>query len=131
MPLYESTFIVRHDVSVNEVEKLTANYSKIITDNGGQVTYSEYWGLRNLSYIINKSKKGHYVMLCLDASSEAINEMERLMRLNEDILRNATFKVEELLTGPSYMMGNANDDVETVTEELEVIAVEEEIVGDN
>ena len=110
MPLYESTFIVRQDMSLNDVEKLTENFSKIITDNGGQVAYTEYWGLRNLSYIINKNKKGHYVMFSLDAPSSAVDEMERLMRLNEDVLRNATFKVESLITEASHMMKGSSDD---------------------
>lgn len=110
MPLYESTFIVRQDASLNDVEKITANFSKIITDNGGQVAYTEYWGLRNLSYMINKNKKGHYVMFSLDAPSSAINEMERLMRINEDILRNVTFKVKTLVVEPSHMMKKSSDE---------------------
>jgi small subunit ribosomal protein S6 len=111
---------VRQDMPLNDVEKLTENFSKIITDNNGQVVYTEYWGLRNLSYIINKNKKGHYVMLSLDAPSAAIDEMERLMRLNEDILRNATFKVDVLTTESSHMMKSSSDD--EIPDVVEVIS---------
>jgi len=106
MPLYESTFIARQDLSQNEVEKLTAAFSKVITDNNGSVVNTEYWGLRNLAYIIEKNRKGHYVMLAIDAPHEAVKEMERRIGLNEDVIRNLTFRVDGFSEGQSPMMGN-------------------------
>lgn len=104
MPYYESVFIARQDIPTTQVEALTTSFSEIITANGGKVTKTEQWGLRNLAYRIRKNKKGHYVMLNLDAPSAAVMEMERNMRLNEDVLRFLTVKVEELEETPSVMM---------------------------
>jgi small subunit ribosomal protein S6 len=125
MPLYESTFIARQDISSNDVEKLTENFSKVITDNGGKIVKTESWGLRNLAYIVNKNRKGHYVMLSIDAPYDALKEMERRMKLNEDVLRTVTFKVEELDSEPSSMMNTRSSDFEEETEELETIITEE------
>ncbi len=104
MPAYESVFIARQDVGSSQVDTLTDNFSEIIEQGGGKVTKREYWGLRNLAYRIKKNRKGHYVLLNIDAPAPAILEMERLMRLNEDILRFMTLKVDELEEGPSVMM---------------------------
>ncbi len=104
MPFYESTFIVRQDVSAAQVETLTKEYAEIISSNGGEVKKTEQWGLRTLAYRIRKNKKGHYVMFDLEAPAEAVAEMERNMRLSEDILRFLTIKVKELEEGPSVMM---------------------------
>jgi small subunit ribosomal protein S6 len=129
MPLYESTFIARQDISVPDVEKLTDTFSKIISDNGGKVVKSEYWGLRNLAYLIKKNRKGHYVMLAIDAPFEAVKEMERRMKLSEDVLRNLNIKVKEFDKGPSHMMNaqNSSDEDEVVeVEEASVVEATEE-----
>ncbi len=104
MPFYESIFIVRQDVPAAQVETLAASFADIIRNNGGQVLKTEQWGLRTLAYRINKNRKGHYVMFNLDTPPEAVNELERQMRLNEDILRFLTVRVEELEAGPSAML---------------------------
>ena len=104
MPYYESVFIARQDIPATQVEALTTSFSEIITAHGGKVAKVEQWGLRSLAYRIRKNKKGHYVLLNLDAMPDAVAEMERNMRLNEDILRFMTIKVEELEAGPSIMM---------------------------
>ena len=96
MPLYESTFIIRQDMSTSDTEKLTDELSTILKDNGGKVVKKEYWGLRSMAYRIHKSRKGHYVWLGIDAPKEAISELNRKSRLNEDIVRNLTLKVENL-----------------------------------
>ncbi len=101
MALYEATFIARRDISTQDVTKLTDQFSGIITSNGGKVVKSEYWGLRNMAYKVKKNKKGHYVMLGLDAPSAAVKELERNMHLNEDVIRNLTIRVEEIEAGPS------------------------------
>jgi len=104
MPLYESTFIVRQDMSTQEVDKVIDSFSKIVNDNKGKIEKKEYWGLRNLAYKVNKNKKGHYVFLGIDAESDAINELQRQFKLSEDVIRNLTVKVEEISKEPSPVM---------------------------
>ena len=106
MPFYETVFIARQDVSTQTVETLADQMSTILSDNGGEVKKTEHWGLRNLAYKIRKNRKGHYVLLALDAEPAAVAEMERSMRLNEDILRYLTIRVDELDLGESVMMQN-------------------------
>ena len=110
MALYENTFITRQDLSKQDITKLTDSLSDIIVKNGGKVVKNEYWGLRNLAYKINKSRKGHYVMLGIDAPSAAVKEMERNMRHNEDVVRSLTIRVEEIEEGPSVMMNQNRRD---------------------
>jgi small subunit ribosomal protein S6 len=107
MPLYESTFIARQDLSKQDVTKLAENFSAIIEQGGGKVIKNEYWGLKSLAYKINKSRRGHYNMLGIDASAEALKEMERNMRINENIVRVLTVRVDELDTAPSAMMNQS------------------------
>jgi small subunit ribosomal protein S6 len=104
MSLYEHVFISRQDLSVSQAEGLIDNFSKILTDNGGKVLTHEYWGLKTMAYKINKNRKGHYVLLRTDSSAEAVQEMERLMRLHEDVMRVMTIKVESHEDGPSAVM---------------------------
>jgi small subunit ribosomal protein S6 len=104
MPLYESTFIARHDMSAQQVEGLAETFSTIITDNGGTVTKTESWGLKTLAYRIKKNRKGHFVFFNIDAPPPALQEYERNLRLNEDILRYLTVRVDELDPEPSVMM---------------------------
>jgi small subunit ribosomal protein S6 len=104
MPLYESVFIARQDISSTQAEALTDGFAEIIANQGGTVSKKEYWGLRNLAYRIKKNRKGHYTLLNIDAPAAAINEMERNMRLNEDVLRYMTVRVEELEEGPSAIL---------------------------
>ncbi len=104
MPYYESVFIARQDIPTTQVETLATTFADIIRAHGGQVTKTEQWGLRNLAYKIKKNKKGHYVLMNLDATPAAVAEMERNMRLHDDILRFMTVSVEELEAGPSAMM---------------------------
>ena len=104
MPFYECVFIVRQDVPVAQVEVLAKGFADIIDVQGGKVTKTEQCGLRNLTYRINKNKKGHYVLFNLDASPAAVAEMERNMRLHDDVLRYMTVSVEELEEGPSALV---------------------------
>ena len=104
MSLYESTFIIRHDMSTQQVEQLASTYTEIIKNNGGEVTKTEHWGLKTLAYRIKKNRKGHYVFFNVDAPSAAMQELERNLRLNEDVLRYLTVRVDELDPEPSPMM---------------------------
>ncbi len=104
MAYYESVFIARQDVSSNNVEELAGQLQQIVQDNGGQVTKTEHWGLKNLAYRIKKNRKGHYVLFNIDAPAEAVHELERNMRFNEDIIRFLTVKVDQLDPNPSVQM---------------------------
>jgi len=104
MPLYESTFITRQDLSRQDITKITDSFTAIIEQGGGKIVKNEYWGLRSLSYRIKKNRKGHYAMLAIDAPIAAVKEMERNLGINEDIIRALTVRVETVEEGPSAMM---------------------------
>lgn len=104
MKLYETIFIARQDMSPAQVEALTEKFSNVITENGGSVGKTEYCGLRTFTYLIKKNRKGHYVLMNITADTKALDEMERLMHLSEDILRYLSVKVEEHETGPSALL---------------------------
>ena len=106
MALYETVFIARQDIPAQEAEELADKFSSIVADNGGTVDRHEYWGLRNLAYRIKKNRKGHYTLMNIDAPAGAIGELERNMRINEDVLRYMTIRVDELDENPSIMLTN-------------------------
>ena len=104
MALYECVYIARQELTVAQTEQLSKDLIKIISSNDGEIKNQEYWGLRNLAYKIRKNRKGHYTMFHIDSPSSTIIELERNMRLNEDILRYLTIKIESLPESPSPMM---------------------------
>tara|TARA_B100000686_G_scaffold336841_1_gene407201 strand:- start:495 stop:977 length:483 start_codon:yes stop_codon:yes gene_type:complete len=104
MPLYESTLIARPDISGQQVESLSEQFQEIVRDKGGEVAKTEYWGLRSLTYRIKRNRKGHYLHMQIDAPADAIAEMERNMRINEDVMRYLTIRVDELDPEPSAIM---------------------------
>jgi small subunit ribosomal protein S6 len=104
MPLYESVFIARQDIPAQEVEALTERFQGIVSELGGEIARREYWGLKSLAYRIKKNRKGHYTMLQMDAPSAAIQEMERNMRISEDVLRYMTVRIDAVDEEPSSMM---------------------------
>lgn len=104
MPFYEHTFIARQDLTPNKVSELADKYAAVITENGGKVTKREDWGLRNLAYKIQKNRKGYYMMFNVDAPAKAVIELERLERIDENLLRFLTVKVDELEENPSVML---------------------------
>jgi len=110
MALYEHIFLARQDVSAQQVEELTNTLTEVLSSNGGKVTKNEYWGDKTLSYRIRKNRKAHYSLLNIDAPHAAVAEMERQMRINEDILRFMTIRVDELEDGPSAMMQKRDRD---------------------
>lgn len=109
MALYECVYIARQDISAAQVKSLTERFTAIISENGGSVEKTEYWGLRNLAYKVRKNRKGHYVLLNLNAPHAAVREVERVMGLNEDVLRTLTLRVDALEEGPSVVMLNRNN----------------------
>lgn len=104
MPFYENVFIARQDLSTAQVDALADQFTAIIKEKGGEVKKRESWGLRNLAFRIRKNRKGHYILLNIDAPPAAVHEVERTMRFNEDVIRFLTVKVDELEEGPSAIM---------------------------
>ena len=104
MPLYENVFIARQDISGAQVDQLADTFTQLIAEQGAQVRKREYWGLRNLTYRMNKNRKGHYVLFNIEGPAAAITELERTMRINEDVLRYLTLRVDKFEEGPSPIM---------------------------
>lgn len=104
MPYYESVIIARQDMSGAQVEGLADTLANVVQEGGGSIVKREHWGLKSLSFRLKKNRKGHYVMFNLDAPWPAVEEMERQMRLSEDVLRYLTIRVDEIEEGPSAMM---------------------------
>ncbi len=104
MRFYESVFITRQDITSAQVETMADEFSEIITSAGGSIKKREYWGLRGLAYRIKKNRKGHYVMFNMETGSEALLEFERIMGLNEDVLRFLNVRIDEVDDAPSIMM---------------------------
>ncbi|SKA28666.1 30S ribosomal protein S6 [Consotaella salsifontis] len=109
MALYEHVFLARQDISSQQVDQLVEQYRGVIEENGGSVGKVENWGLKTLTYRINKNRKAHYTLMNISAPAAAVQEMERQMRFNEDILRYMTIRVEEHEDGPSAMMQKRDD----------------------
>ncbi len=104
MPLYEHVFIARQDLSNTQAEGLVEHFGTVLADNGGKMVESEYWGLQTMAYTIRNHPKGHFAFLKSDAPAPAVQEMERLMRLHDDVMRVLTIKVDEHAEGPSIQM---------------------------
>ena len=109
MALYETTFIIRQDLSAQDASDVVDTLAETIKENGGKLLKKEYWGLRSLAYKINKSGKGHYIMLGVDAPATAIKELSRKCRINENIMRTLTVKVDYISKDPSPVMVKDRD----------------------
>ena len=112
MPLYECVLIARNEVTQQQVEAVADGIGTDLEADGGSVKKREYWGLRNLAYRVKKNRKGHYMLLGLDAKPAFITEMERRLRINEDVLRFMTIRVNELDEAPSAIIARKSDDRE-------------------
>ena len=110
MPLYEHVYLARQDLSPQQVEELTAKLSGVITEAGGKITKTEYWGMKSLTYRIRKNRKAHMTLLNVDAAPATLNEIERQEHINEDVLRMLTIRVDKHEEGPSAMMRRAERD---------------------
>src|SRR6478672_10593032 len=112
MPLYEHVFLARQDASPQQVEELTTQMTGIVEQAGGKVTKTENWGVRSLTYRMNKNRKAHFVLMNIEAPSAAVTEIERQERISEDVIRYLSVRVEEHEEGPSAMMRKADRDRE-------------------
>ena len=110
MPLYEHVYLARQDVTTQQVEELTAQFKGVIEQMGGTVAKTEYWGVKTLSYRLRKNRKAHFTLLNIEAPSAAVTEIERQQRINEDVLRTLTVRVDELEEVPSAMMRKVDRD---------------------
>ena len=110
MSLYESVFIMRQDVSSQDINAITKAFVTIVEEMGGVLVKKEYWGLRTLAYVIKKNKRGHYMMLGFKAEHDAMKELERHYKMNEDIIKFVTFRVDKIDDGPSPMMQAPSED---------------------
>jgi small subunit ribosomal protein S6 len=110
MALYEHVFLARQDMSAQQVDALVEQYKGVIEANGGKVGRIENWGLKSLTYRIKKNRKAHYALMDIDAPAAAVHEMERQMRINEDVLRYMTLSVDKHEEGASAMMQKRDRD---------------------
>jgi len=109
MALYESVIIGRQDLTNSQFETLIDEFTSVIKSHDGEIKKTEYWGIRNLAYKINKNRKAHYYMLNISSSPETISEYERLLGLHEDIIRFLTVKIDKVDENPSLLMNNKVD----------------------
>ena len=114
MPSYEHVFICRQDLTSTQAESIADEFKKTLVDNGGKVIDTEYWGLKSIAYRMNKNRKGHYFLMRSDSDAPAVSEMERLMNINEDIMRFLTVKVKAHKEGASVMINNKTREDERV-----------------
>lgn len=112
MPLYECVLMARNDITQQQVEAIADQVAATLAEAGGEVRKREYWGLRGLAYRIKKNRKAHYMLLGLDAPPAALNEAERQLGLNEDVLRHLTLRVEAIDEAPSSILAKRSDDRE-------------------
>jgi small subunit ribosomal protein S6 len=110
MPHYEHVFLARQDVTAQQVEELTEQFKGVITSNGGEVGKTEYWGIKGLAFRVAKNRKAHYTLMNITAPPAAVAELERLQKINEDILRVLTIRVDEHETEPSVVMQRRDRD---------------------
>ena len=112
MAFYESVLVFRQDLTEPQVKEKAAKFSEIIKELGGNVKSTEFWGLKNLAYVIRKNRKAHYVMLNVELDGSQITELERRSRIDEDVIRFLNVRVDELATTPSIMMKKNTEEAE-------------------
>jgi small subunit ribosomal protein S6 len=112
MPLYECVLIARNDVTQQQVEAVADQVATQLETDGGSIQKREYWGLRSLAYRIKKNRKGHYMLLGMDAPPASVKEIERQLGLNEDVLRFMTIRVDALEEAPSAILARKSDERE-------------------
>ena len=110
MPLYEHVYLARQDITTQQVESITQTIEELVKKDGGSIDRVEYWGLRQLAYKIKKNRKAHYTLMNINASSDTLKELDRQIRLNENVLRHLTVKVDKFEEAPSIMMNSKSTD---------------------
>lgn len=117
MPFYETVFITRQDLGAAQVESMTSQFCGVLTQMGGKILKTEQWGLRSFAYRINRARKGHYTLIESDIPQAALLEMERQMRINENVVRYMSVRIEEPSKGPSAIIDKNNETERFMDEE--------------
>lgn len=112
MAYYESVLVFRQDLTEPQVKEKAAKFTEIIKELGGSVKSTEFWGLKNLAYVIRKNRKAHYVMLNIELPGDQVSELERRSRIDEDVIRFLNVRVDQLATTPSIMMKKNTEEAE-------------------
>lgn len=110
MAFYEVVFVTRPDMTKADINALTDELSAVVTQGGGKVVKTEYWGLRNLAYRIKKNNKGHYALLGIEAPADAVKELSRILGINESVVRSLTVKVDAIDSKPSAILNTDRDE---------------------
>jgi small subunit ribosomal protein S6 len=113
MPIYETVYILRQDLNESQVKEISDNFHKILETDDGKILKTENWGLRTLAYKIEKNRRGYYVLVESETAPAALHEMERQMRLDENVLRSMTIRLDEATNGPSVVMDKSGRDDDT------------------
>ena len=100
--MYEHTIIARQDVSPAQIKQLIEKYSKIVENLDGNIVKTENWGLLDLSYIINKNKKGNYIHFKIKGESKIISELEKNEKIDKNLLKYMTIKVKKFDLDTEY-----------------------------
>jgi len=100
---YEVVFMAHPDQS-SQVPTMIAKYREIVESKGGKIHRLEDWGRRQLAYPILKLHKAHYVLMNIEATPEAIKELQDAFRYNDTILRNMILQEDEAITEPSIIL---------------------------
>lgn len=109
MPLYEHILIARQDITTAQVEAIADGLQSFIEEQGGKIDKIEHWGLRSMAYKVRKNRKGHYVLMNIEAEASVMHEMERKLRINEDVMRSMTIRVDEFAEGQSAILIKRDD----------------------
>jgi len=110
MNLYEHTIIAKQDVSPSQIKQLIKKYSKIVEQLEGDIVKTENWGLLNLSYIINKNKKGNYIHFKIKGKNKIVSELEKKEKIDKNLLKYMTIKVKEFNLETNYFSKEKNED---------------------
>jgi small subunit ribosomal protein S6 len=102
--LFEIVFLVRQDVSQAQARSLAEDFQGVLKEQGGQLLKEEYCGLLSTAYPIRKNKRAHYFLFVVKAIPGQMTELERRMRLSEDVLRHLCVRVEEFVDAPSKLL---------------------------
>ena len=111
MNLYEHTIIARQDISPSQIRNLKEKYSKLIEENKGNLVQTQEWGLLNLSYLINKNKKGNYIHFKIKGNGDLIKELEKNERIDKNLLRFLTVKVKKFDLKENYFGKDEIDEI--------------------
>ena len=92
---YEVMYIVRPDLEDADVDKLIEGFEQTVTNGGGNVRSTEKWGRRKLAYTVRKFNDGNYILMTIDADGKLVAELERRLRVTEQVIKFITVRMDE------------------------------------